>query len=96
MHGCACTGLTASAFCASLCASLCVRCWVRVQKMKTRWGSCNPLAKSILINLALAKKPSECLEHIVVHEQAHPLEPTHIFRKRKILGCAFTLRHTRA
>ena len=49
----------------------------RVQKMKTRWGSCNPLTRSILINLELAKKPGECLEYIVVHELAHLLEPTH-------------------
>ncbi|MFZ2956257.1 MAG: SprT family zinc-dependent metalloprotease [Candidatus Ozemobacteraceae bacterium] len=48
-----------------------------VQRMKTRWGSCNPRAKSIRINTTLAKKPSECLEYIVVHELAHLLEPTH-------------------
>lgn len=50
---------------------------VRVQKMKTRWGSCNPLSKSILLNLELAKKPPECLEYIIVHELAHLLEPRH-------------------
>ena len=58
---------------------------VRVQKMKTRWGSCNPLTKSILINLELAKKPSECLEYIVVHELAHLLEPTHNSRFSAIM-----------
>ncbi len=50
---------------------------VRVQKMKTRWGSCNPLTRSILINLELAKKPGECLGYIVVHELAHLREPKH-------------------
>lgn len=50
---------------------------IRVQKMKTRWGSCNPQTKSILINLELAKKPAECLEYIVVHELVHLLEPKH-------------------
>ena len=59
---------------------------VRVQKMKTRWGSCNPLTKSILINLELAKKPSECLEYIVVHELAHLLEPTHNSRFSAIMA----------
>ena len=35
------------------------------------------MPRSILINLELAKKPSECLEYIVVHELANLLEPTH-------------------
>ncbi len=48
-----------------------------VQRMKTKWGSCNPGAGSIRLNTELAKKPRECLEYIVVHEMAHLLEPTH-------------------
>ena len=48
-----------------------------VQKMKTKWGSCNPGARTIRLNTELAKKPRECLEYIVVHEMAHLLEPTH-------------------
>ena len=47
------------------------------RKMKTKWGSCTPSARSIRINLELAKKPPECLEYIVVHELTHLLEPTH-------------------
>ncbi len=42
-----------------------------VQKMKTKWGSCNAGAKSIRLNTDLAKKPPECLEYIVVHEMVH-------------------------
>jgi predicted metal-dependent hydrolase len=48
-----------------------------VQKMKTKWGSCNAGASSIRLNTDLAKKPRECLEYIVVHEMVHLLEPTH-------------------
>ncbi|MBT4922483.1 MAG: M48 family metallopeptidase [Rickettsiales bacterium] len=48
-----------------------------VRKMKTKWGSCNPVNKKIWLNLELAKKPPECLEYIVVHELTHLLEPTH-------------------
>ncbi len=48
-----------------------------IQRMKTKWGSCNPKTKSIRLNSELAKKPPECLEYIVVHEMAHILEPTH-------------------
>jgi predicted metal-dependent hydrolase len=48
-----------------------------VQRMRTRWGSCNPAACNIRLNTDLAKKPRECLEYIVVHEMVHLLEPTH-------------------
>lgn len=48
-----------------------------VQRMKTKWGSCNPAAKTIRLNTDLAKKPRECLEYLVVHELVHLLEPTH-------------------
>ena len=48
-----------------------------VQHMKTRWGSCNPRARSIRINTELAKKPKHCLEYIVVHEMVHFLDSRH-------------------
>lgn len=50
---------------------------VFVQRMKTRWGSCNPATGAIRLNTDLAKKPPECLEYIVVHEMTHLLEPSH-------------------
>lgn len=48
-----------------------------VQRMKTRWGSCNPRTRSIRLNTELAKKPRACLEYLVVHEMIHLIEPTH-------------------
>lgn len=48
-----------------------------VQRMKTRWGSCNAKAESVRFNSELAKKPVECLEYIIVHELTHLREPTH-------------------
>jgi predicted metal-dependent hydrolase len=48
-----------------------------VQRMKTKWGSCNHHSRTIRLNTELAKKPPECLEYIVVHELVHLLEPTH-------------------
>jgi predicted metal-dependent hydrolase len=48
-----------------------------VQRMKTRWGSCNPHSGSIRLNTDLAKKPRACLEYLVVHEMLHLIEPTH-------------------
>jgi len=49
----------------------------RVQKMKTKWGSCNISSKRILLNLELAKKSPECLEYILVHELVHLHERNH-------------------
>ncbi len=48
-----------------------------VQRMKTKWGSCNHRARTLRLNTELAKKPREYLEYIVVHEMTHVLEPTH-------------------
>ena len=48
-----------------------------VQQMKTKWGSCNPATGTIRLNTELAKKPTQCLEYIVVHEMVHLLEATH-------------------
>lgn len=48
-----------------------------VQRMKTKWGSCNAAARSIRLNSELAKKAEACLEYIVVHELAHLLERHH-------------------
>jgi predicted metal-dependent hydrolase len=48
-----------------------------IQRMKTRWGSCNPDSAHIRLNTDLARKPRECLEYLTVHEMVHLLEPTH-------------------
>lgn len=50
---------------------------VGIRRMKTRWGSCNPDAGRVWLNLELAKKPAVCLEYILVHELAHLLERRH-------------------
>jgi predicted metal-dependent hydrolase len=48
-----------------------------VQRMKTKWGSCNPLTGNVRLNTDLAKKPPECLDYVVLHELAHLRERTH-------------------
>jgi predicted metal-dependent hydrolase len=53
-----------------------VRSW-GIQRMKTKWGSCNPDTKRILLNLELAKKHTDCVEYLVVHELAHLIERRH-------------------
>ena len=49
----------------------------RVKQMKTKWGTCNPEAGRIWLNLELIKKPVACLEYIIVHEMVHLLERQH-------------------
>jgi predicted metal-dependent hydrolase len=48
-----------------------------IKRMKTRWGTCNPAARRIWLNLELAKKPVQCLEYLIAHELAHLLERHH-------------------
>ena len=56
-----------------------------IRKMKTKWGSCTPIYRSIRINLELTKRPPECLEYVVVHELAHLLEPSHNSRFKTLM-----------
>lgn len=48
-----------------------------LQRMKTKWGGCNPKAKNIRLNTELVKKPKDLLEYVIVHEMIHLIEPTH-------------------
>lgn len=48
-----------------------------LQRMKTKWGSCNHQAGHIRLNTELVKKPKDLIEYVVVHEMAHLLESTH-------------------
>lgn len=56
-----------------------------LQRMKTKWGSCNPARRHIRLNTELVKKPKDLLEYVVVHEMAHLLEPSHDDRFQAIL-----------
>ncbi len=48
-----------------------------VQKMKTKWGSCNHKSQNIRLNTELIKKPKDLVEYVIVHEMVHLLVPTH-------------------
>ncbi len=56
-----------------------------LQRMKTKWGSCNHRQGHIRLNTELVKKPKDLLEYVIVHEMAHLLEPTHSERFIAIL-----------
>ena len=57
-----------------------------LQRMKTKWGSCNHKTCHIRLNTELVKKPRDLLEYVIVHEMVHLLEPTHSERFMEILG----------
>ena len=45
--------------------------------MTTRWGTCNTNTRKIWLNVQLAKKTTECLEYIILHELIHFIEKKH-------------------
>jgi predicted metal-dependent hydrolase len=57
-----------------------------LQRMKTKWGSCNHKAGHIRLNTQLVTKPKDLLEYVIVHEMVHLIEPTHNDRFLTILG----------
>lgn len=68
-----------------------------LQRMKTKWGGCNPRAAHIRLNTELVKKPRDLLEYVVVHEMTHLIEPTHNERFIAILSKHYpTWREARA
>ncbi len=68
-----------------------------LQRMKTKWGSCNHRAGHVRLNTELVRKPKDLLEYVVVHEMAHLLAPTHSERFVAILDKHYpTWRNARA
>jgi predicted metal-dependent hydrolase len=57
-----------------------------LQRMKTKWGSCNHQVRHIRLNTQLVTKPKDLLEYVIVHEMVHLIEPTHNDRFLSILG----------
>ncbi len=50
---------------------------IKIKKMKTKWGTCNPKHQRVWLNLELTKKPLRCLEYVLVHEMTHLKEKHH-------------------
>jgi predicted metal-dependent hydrolase len=57
-----------------------------LQRMKTKWGSCNHRAGRIRLNTELVKKPHDLLEYVIIHEMLHLVEPTHSERFISLLN----------
>lgn len=42
-----------------------------IRQMKSRWGSCYPDEKRIILNRSLIKAPRDCVDYVVLHELIH-------------------------
>jgi len=51
--------------------------WIKIRKMKTRWGSCSRKRHTINLNTALVKAPPECIDYVMLHELVHFNYPYH-------------------
>ena len=60
-----------------------------LQRMKTKWGSCNQRAGHIRLNTQLVTKPKDLVEYVVVHEMLHLTEPRHSDRFLALLSKHF-------
>ena len=50
---------------------------VRYKPMISRWGMCDVKERSICYSTYLLLLPDWCVEHVVVHELCHLIEPSH-------------------
>ena len=55
----------------------------------SRWGLCNVRDRSICISCYVLLLPEWCVEHIVVHELCHLLEPSHNARFHALMNRFF-------
>lgn len=50
---------------------------LKFRKMRTRWGVCNTLKKTVTLNTELLKKDVELLDYVIIHELCHFFEGNH-------------------
>ena len=55
----------------------------------SRWGQCNVKDGTICFSLYLLLLPEWCIEHVVVHELCHLLEPSHNARFHRLMDRYF-------
>ena len=55
----------------------------------SRWGQCNVKDRSICISAYVLLLPKWCIEHVVVHELCHLLEPSHNARFHALMDKYF-------
>lgn len=57
---------------------------MRLQAMKTQWGSCSPAGR-LTLNPWLVKAPCDCIDYVILHELCHLMEHNHSPRFFKLL-----------
>jgi len=62
---------------------------VYYKAMVSRWGVCNIRNRSICFSAYLLLLPQWCVEHVVVHELCHLLEPSHNARFHALMDKYF-------
>lgn len=62
---------------------------IHYRPMISRWGVCNTKQRSICFSLYLLLLPDLCIEHVVVHELCHLLEPSHNARFHSLMDQYF-------
>ena len=55
----------------------------------SRWGQCNVKERTICFSIYLLLLPEWCVEHVVVHELCHLLEPSHNARFHALMDKYF-------
>lgn len=50
---------------------------IKIRKMTSRWGSCQPAKGIITLNSRLIEMPRASVEYVVLHEFAHFIHPNH-------------------
>ena len=63
--------------------------FVYYKSMISRWGVCNVKDKSICFSAYVLLLPEWCVEHVVVHELCHLLEPSHNARFHALMDKYF-------
>ena len=62
---------------------------VRYKPTISRWGQCNIKDRSICLSFYVLLLPEWCVEHVVVHELCHLLEPSHNARFHSLMDKYF-------
>ena len=62
---------------------------ISYKAMISRWGVCNVKARTVCFSAYLLLLPEWCVEHVVVHEQCHLLEPSHNARFHALMDRYF-------
>lgn len=50
---------------------------IKVRRMTSRWGSCQPYKGIVTLNSRLIETPRFCIEYVVMHEFCHFIHPDH-------------------